>query len=140
MPGQRIRRQQGLLERTVLHNFIAEALKNKKYKDSAEKAHATFVACAFESTGAIGEPVRKIYNIIVSLVLENQSLYTAKEIREQLSFRVAIAIQRRNARATLDCLGYAADLARSIRRDKKQAEQDKRDEEARRAANFGDSE
>lgn len=81
-----------------------EAAKVKKYQPMAEATQATFVPCVTETTGAMGQPFISLMKKIIAYAEVNQPLYTVEEMSDRLSFRLAVALQKRNAKATLECI------------------------------------
>lgn len=87
-------------------NEAAKA-KHKKYRAMTEDQDASFYACAIETSGAWHHDLTAAINEVVAEAERNELLISGAELRQKMSFRIAVAIQERNAEATLECIEYA---------------------------------
>jgi hypothetical protein len=74
-----------------------EAYKTHKYAGLARDHHATFIPFSAEATGGLGRGAHKVIKSIVQASQDRQSYVPAAQVRRQLRWAIAIAIQKGNA-------------------------------------------
>jgi hypothetical protein len=80
---------------------LMEKRKIDKYKDLAAQNEALFLPFVCEASGAFGKDTEKLLEILAG---EASELWQASEVRSHLKHRVAIAIQKGNARIINGCV------------------------------------
>jgi hypothetical protein len=74
-----------------------EAYKTHKYARLAKDHHAKFIPFSAEATGGLGRGAHKVIKSIVQASQDRQSYVPAAQVRRQLRWAIAIAIQKGNA-------------------------------------------
>jgi hypothetical protein len=94
----------------------AGLIKTDKYEDMKKDQKATFYACALETTGAMHPELRLMIRKICMHAENNQMLISGRELQQKMNFRIAVAIQERNAVATLKCIQHARNPTQAAQR------------------------
>src|SRR5271156_3993844 len=68
-----------------------------KYDKLAAAHYAEFIPFSAETTGGLGAGARKIIDIIVRASKDRRSLIPSSQVRKQVRWAIAVAIQRGNA-------------------------------------------